>query len=252
MTAVRTRLEAAAKAGRGSHAGLIFSRYLLQQESPDDRAQLLEHTRKAARNAQAIYKLAFDRWQADTMGHVSGVYRVRSRLITGLGAKGVLETGIRLHHTYGTPLIPGSGLKGMAAHHLRSAYQDAAEFSVAAVHKTLFGSTASGGHITFQDAWILPESLESEREGLVPDVITSHHPKYYSGEAIPPHDSEDPNPVTFLSVRGRFRVVVDCDGAGEKGMEWGRFALRLLEEAFERSGAGGKTSSGYGRLSRVK
>src|ERR1700680_515711 len=40
-----------------------------------------------------------------------------SRLIVGLGSENVLETGIRLHHTYGLPVIPGSALKGLAAHY---------------------------------------------------------------------------------------------------------------------------------------
>jgi CRISPR-associated protein Cmr6 len=38
----------------------------------------------------------------------------RSRLIVGLGGKGVLETGITLHHVTGLPIIPGSALKGLA------------------------------------------------------------------------------------------------------------------------------------------
>lgn len=37
-----------------------------------------------------------------------------NRLIVGLGTKGMLEVGIRLHHLYGYPIIPGSALKGLA------------------------------------------------------------------------------------------------------------------------------------------
>ncbi len=37
-----------------------------------------------------------------------------TRCIVGLGAKGAREVGIRLHHLYGFPIIPGSALKGLA------------------------------------------------------------------------------------------------------------------------------------------
>jgi CRISPR-associated protein Cmr6 len=252
MTAVRDRLANVAKLRQGSHAGLILSRYFREHDDKNvGRREVLDHARAASQEAYAVYKLAFDRWELDTRKLSSGVFRVRSRLITGLGSKGVLETGIRLHHTYGTALIPGSGLKGTAAHYCREAYgSDTQEFPL---NETLFGSTGSGGHITFQDAWILPDCIAAgSREGLLPDVMTSHHPKYYSGENIPPHDSEDPNPVSFLSVRGRFRIVVECDVPNETGRKWAEFALRLVEEALDQRGAGGKTNSGYGRMTRDK
>ena len=44
------------------------------------------------------------------------------RLIVGLGSENVLETGIRLHHTYGLPIIPGSAFKGLAAHYCHEAW----------------------------------------------------------------------------------------------------------------------------------
>lgn len=34
--------------------------------------------------------------------------------VVGLGAKGTLEMGLTLHHTYGFPIIPGSSLKGLS------------------------------------------------------------------------------------------------------------------------------------------
>jgi len=40
--------------------------------------------------------------------------RAASRVVVGLGAESVLETGLRLHRVYGFPIIPGSALKGLA------------------------------------------------------------------------------------------------------------------------------------------
>ncbi len=247
MTAVRDNLVRVARAGNGAHAGLIFGRYL-EEQTEDGKKRLFDHTLRACRNAQGIYRLAWDRWLEETRDLTSALFRVQTRLITGLGAKGVLETGIRLHHTYGIPLIPGSGLKGTVAHYCREAYPESPDFPAAEVRQALFGTAGNAGHIRFQDAWMMPDSLTANGEGLLRDVMTSHHPKYYAGDSIAPHDGEDPNPVAFLSVRGRFRVVVECDVPGPEGARWSAFALQLLEEALKTSGVGGKTSSGYGRL----
>ncbi len=266
MSAVRERLKHLTRERRGSHAGLVLKRYYAGDDSEGNernvnRRNVLEHAQRACEQAHGVYKLAFERWEEETRGLPGGVLRIRSRLITGLGNKGVLETGIRLHYTYGTPIIPGSGLKGLAAHYCRSAY--GADTEEAPISEMLFGSTGSGGHITYQDAWILPECIAEltkegrikerrNREGLLMDVMTPHHGEYYAGKEVPPHDSEDPNPVSFLSVRGKFRIVVECDVSDENGQKWAELALRILEEALHKDGVGGKTSSGYGRMARDK
>ena len=38
--------------------------------------------------------------------------RVSGKIVAGLGFRGVLEAGLALDHTWGTPVIPGSSLKG--------------------------------------------------------------------------------------------------------------------------------------------
>ena len=82
--------------------------------------------------------------------------------------------------------------------------------------------------------------------------MTPHHSGYYTGEGVPT-DFDDPNPVTFLSVRGSFEVRVGCeDPDPEVRKKWEELALRILGEAFKNCGAGGKTRSGYGRMKWVK
>jgi CRISPR-associated protein Cmr6 len=74
--------------------------------------------------------------------------------------------------------------------------------------------------------------------------MTPHHGKYYlTPEANAPTDFDDPNPVTFLSVTGKFRLAVSC-----QNQEWADFTLKLLKAALKDWGIGGKTSSGYGRM----
>jgi CRISPR type III-B/RAMP module RAMP protein Cmr6 len=186
-----------------------------------------------------------------------------SRLIVGLGSENVLETGIRLHHTYGLPLIPGSALKGLASHfcdtvwgqrHLgdlakdeNKAFRRDVPDKAPRYHELLFGTTDDGGIITFHDAWILPDSLADR--GLSLDVMTPHHPKWQTNQA-PPTDFVSPVPVSFLSVSGTFRVAVSWVGPAEhpSAQDWTELAFQLLKASLADWGVGGKTSSGYGQL----
>jgi CRISPR-associated protein Cmr6 len=70
-------------------------------------------------------------------------------------------------------------------------------------------------------------------------------------ESAAPTDFDDPNPVTFLSVAGDFRVVVACDAGNEAGDRWAARALQLVTEALAHWGVGGKTSAGYGRMHAI-
>lgn len=181
---------------------------------------------------------------------------VLGRMVIGLGAKGVLEMGITLDHTWGVPFLPGSALKGIAAAaaHRFSGDKDWQKFdnwpeaapapSAAQLtdYQVLFGTTGNGGVVTFHDAWWNPAG-----ESAVPlelDVMTVHHPDYYQANDDPaaPTDFDQPVPVPFLSGRGKFLIVLEGPAAWTKAAaEWLRIGLREL-------GIGAKTSSGYGRI----
>lgn len=229
---------------KAAHAGLILASYL---QSTDDKGEgkrrLLDQAIKAAAQAGPIYKLAFERWKVATTGEdtVSTELRVLGRLLVGLGGENVLETGITLHHTYGMPVIPGSALKGLATHYCSREWGlHNQELREGGVHyRTIFGTTEDSGHVIFHDSWVCPGS-----KGLVMDVLTPHHGDYYSGKSgAAPTDFDDPNPVAFLSVVGRFRLAVSCQDRA-----WADFTLRLLKSALKEWGVGGKTNSGYGRM----
>jgi len=263
---------------RGSHPGLMLQRYLIKQsdstERPDptERRKLLDAACEAVRNSalRAIYVEAYRLWERSFAGgrpFRSKRLATAGRLIVGLGSENVLETGLRLHHTYGVPLIPGSALKGLASHycdevwgqrHLgedappqnkqfrRKRPTDAVEGEY---HRLIFGTTEDSGVITFHDAWIVPESLEDGALRL--DVMTPHHPKWQTNEA-PPTDFDSPVPVSFLSVAGTFDVRISWSGPAatpsEKAEAWIDLAMKILCEALAEWGVGGKTSSGYGRF----
>jgi CRISPR type III-B/RAMP module RAMP protein Cmr6 len=260
---------------RGQHAGLLLQRYLCENATgdgkPDEKRALLHAAIQAAASphVRALYKMAFDRWSAALPNDPSPVDLVTAgRLIVGLGSENVLETGIRLHHTYGMPVIPGSALKGLAAHYCdqvwraqnerfkkptpeeyeayRTYLRDQGPRPDDNFHRLLFGSTDDSGCIVFYDSWLTPDSPSP----LVLDVMTPHHPRWNDlTNPVAPTDFDSPTPVPFLSVMGKLRVAVAwCGPASEKAQRWTELALGLLCDALKDWGVGGKTTSGYGRL----
>ena len=259
-TACRAAL--ANRGGKTAHAGLLLASYLTTNgDDGAGRRKLLAEAAKASRNSRDLYAKAFARWKQHTPGAERNL-TVQGRLVIGLGTESVLETGLTLHHTYGTPIIPGTALKGLASHYCDRVWgqtEEKREFRrevrdgglrCGRHYETLFGTTDDSGHILFRDAWILPEALGPENQGLVLDVMTPHHAAYSMAqpESAAPTDFDDPNPVSFLSVAGAFRVAVACDAEGEAGDRWTKLALELVAEALAQWGVGGKTNAGYGRL----
>lgn len=270
--------------GGGRHPGLLLQRYLCENATGEDgnaeeKRAILQAAINAAVNEEvrALYRIAYDRWSAslpsDSIHADLATPERDSRLIVGLGSENVLEPGVRLHHTYGMPIIPGSALKGLAAHycdqiwgdrHIETPSVDAHRFrserrevkqrsqkaeSAGEYHQLLFGTTDDSGCITFHDAWYIPDS---SAQPLVLDVMTPHHPKWLDG-SVPPTDFDSPTPVPFLSVIGAFRVAVSWHGpASDKAKNWTELARSLLCDALKDWGVGGKTTSGYGRIVDLK
>jgi CRISPR-associated protein Cmr6 len=214
---------------RRANAGLRLDKFM-DQWSPD--WKLLAQPRMD----DGAYRLAYQRWERhwsqDAVGRILVRGRVAARLAAGLGGESALEVGIRLHHCYGTPVIPGSAIKGV----LRARIQDSR------LQEFLFGNQESTAFAMFQDAWWIPES----RSPLVLDVITVHHPDYYAGKHAPT-DFDNPTPVQFLSVRGSFLFIAEFLGDDASG-HWKAYLERLLKDTLEKDGIGGKRSAGYGRF----
>jgi CRISPR-associated protein Cmr6 len=243
------------RASRGQHPGLLLQRYLCENATgdngnPEEKRAILLAAINAAHNAEVtqLYKDAFSRWR-QSLPELTAAKDLQTagRLIVGLGSENVLETGITLHHTYGLPWIPGSALKGLAAHYCAQVwgptepkFRKEAEY-----HRLLFGTTDESGCIIFHDGWFIPDS---EKEPLKLDVMTPHHLNWLDG-SVPPTDFDSPTPVPFLSVAGRFHIAVSwCGPANDRSRNWTELTLSLLADALHYWGIGGKTSSGYGRL----
>ena len=263
----------------GQNASLLLARYLKETKVDDSDKERAQAARDGLFSAavgavddsavNSLYEMAFEARKRE-LDRISSAraFETTSRLIAGLGASNVLETGLTLNPIYGVPMIPGSSIKGIAAHYCSKVWGAAnSDFlsplinekskssrKAGEVYEAIFGKVgdnpdnAEAGYIRFYDAWMLPGSM---RGSLVKDVMTPHHGGYYGDEkgTTPPSDFDDPNPVTYLSVRGKFEVRIECLESDESvRKEWEALIFRLIEEAFKFSGAGGKTGSGYGRM----
>ncbi|NLL37340.1 MAG: type III-B CRISPR module RAMP protein Cmr6 [Fretibacterium sp.] len=282
MQAIRSNLVEQLELSDGQNASLLLSRYLKeikvgeaeQEKAQEARKELFRVAQGAVKDegVGSLYKAAFESRQKALDGITEARnFKTTSRLIAGLGASSVLETGLTLNPIYGTPMIPGSSLKGIAAHYCSTVLGRADEGFLSPLteerskgtrkagqfYEILFGKVgdneeeSEAGFLNFYDAWILPGSL---KDSLWHDVMTPHHSNYYGDneDRIAPTDFDDPNPVTFLSVKGEFEVRLGCaDPQDAVQKSWLLLAFDILKGALEYYGVGGKTRSGYGRMEHV-
>ncbi len=225
----------------GDHAGLAMQKLYSQHDEKGEAAQQLLNAIAKMSVSSDAYKAAFKRWHntIKSLEHLTFTATTSSALAIGLGNASPLEVGLTIHHTYGTPYLPGSAIKGLLTR-AATAHRLSTEAKL-----ILFGSTETGAHITYWDAMLEPSSTTP----FQPDVITVHHPKYYNSsekDRAFPTDFDDPIPVAFLSVRPdtKFRIALSSSSKGSS--EWLHLAAELLKYALEQMGLGGKTNAGYG------
>lgn len=194
------------------------------------------------------------------------------RWVTGLGNASVYENGMMLHHVYGFPYLPGSGVKGMVRTWMINecfGIDEEAENSALQhpIFKAIFGHGKLGdveghrGGVYFFDAYPLLMPT------VTPDVMNNHFQDYYEGKT-PPADWLQPNPIFFLSCKGgRFRFQLGLKAAKTKLAAYGDFAKLVserfnneitaesslldltaawLKDALHEHGIGAKTAVGYG------
>ena len=228
------------------HAGLLLQQGWEEHVEGEAKAK---HVRKVCEvNVDSLYDRAFHRWQEATADQTR--FRqlrldLKSRLFIGTAGGGALETSCAISHSYGVPYIPGSSIKGVVNTHARQRFDGGDGHKVC---DELFGSGAGqqpsaglAGLIGFHDAWWVPRSAQAP---LVPEVVTSHHPEYYSRDGkSPATDFDSPVPNAQVAVQGSFLFVM------EGPCEWLELAADILTDALHTRGLGAKTRAGYGYFS---
>jgi CRISPR-associated protein Cmr6 len=235
--------------GPGSNAGLWLDRWL--RDSGEKGAGKQEHLLVAVDTVRVpeAYSRWYARWRQMVAGcppaTVMAEVEVEGRMAIGLGAESVLETAITLDRCFGVPCLPGPALKGLAAAAARRGPAEAwrpGKAGTEMAYRTVFGDTESSGYVTFHDGVWIPEG---DRLPLDLDVMTVHHSKYYQDGTAPPAEWDDPNPVSFLSARGKYLLALSGP------QRWAERALEILVGALAGDGIGAKTAAGYGRMKVV-
>ena len=182
---------------------------------------------------------------------------------TGLGNEHPLENGFAFLTPYGLPYLAGSGIKGVirtAAEELASGeWGDVKGWNEDAI-RTLFGpgeedrtrdTHPQQGALRFWDA--LPILYKDE---MSVEIMTPHHSEYYQGKHSP-HNSENPNPISFLAVpaKSKFTFFVECNAGLLRDDTLRQTWRNLLEAAFDHAGKwlgfGAKTAVGYGAIEKL-
>jgi CRISPR type III-B/RAMP module RAMP protein Cmr6 len=266
----------------GENLGRNFGQDLDGKPKPLRKA-LYERAIDALRLGQpavAAYKLFFERWRRELCDRPQGLKVIEieasSRVLLHPSSNASVTDGsLLLHHTYGVPYLPGSGLKGLARAWLRRT-TDAAERREgsrsdardSALVRSLFGYLprpdeptkddvpSQAAVVEFHDALWLPEApadpdgLKAWKSPLALDIVNPHHTKYYTGDEAP-GDTEEPVPTHRLSVAPGTRFLLVLEGATSDAGPWVDYlANDVLVPALDTMGFGAWTSAGYGRFAK--
>ena len=251
--------------------GLAYDVLGASPSSNDD-----ERGRSKWLEAPEDYRMHYLRWKA-SFGSEAKLSEVAmaSRLLVGHGNPSAAEEiGLTVHRSWGTPIIPGTALKGLVASYVDAVYGPDPDASATSHvnrddwaaptwkgrrvirppgkwHGTIFGSPPVGtdyrhglkGGVTFHDALYIPG--EERNRPYEVDILTVHQKPYYDARGRDwPNDWNDPVPVRILTVRPGTRFLLALEGP-PKALE---LAMKLLLTALAEWGVGGKTSLGYGRI----
>ena len=233
------------------NAGLVFERFVLDWDGDGTKKKtaLKDVKDAAARGDRQLLKAWNARWEAGARAMQAEPFTLRTdwRLIAGLGRKGPLEVGFTFHR-YGFPILPGSSVKGLARAYaalVEEKSENDPDFQAIFGKAPPKGSSqdeGQSGSAIFLDA--IPDGLPT----LDLDIMNQHYPNYYSkGQA--PTDSQNPNPVYFLTVApsSPFRFAVGWHGPMDDTARRRRnLAQQWLIGGLSTLGAGSKTSAGYG------
>jgi CRISPR-associated protein Cmr6 len=213
------------------------------------------------------YQPRYERWKrlhAQPGGRARRVFEVETvgrLLLHPSTGQTVTEGSVLMHHTYGIPYLPGSGLKGLAREMGRMLSEPKSDFR--GDLDLLFGPERQDADqkpgatpredraalVDFLDALWVPSTVDSPLEL---DVVTPHHSSYYTqGDNVPPADWEQPVPNQRLTVGSGVRFLVVLEGVGDDSAlldPWLDLAQGLVVRALEELGFGAWTRAGYGRM----
>jgi len=240
-------------ARRCRNPGLLFERYTPEIQGSQDKQRSLQAIRRCEPDRRAL-----DAYRArlhalvEAADAITFTARTDWRFVTGVGRNTPFEVGFTFHRLYGFPVIPGSGLKGLArawAYFRLKEEKPKDKPEEDPLFAAVFGhamegdeSAASAGGAVFFEA------VPLDQPELELDVMTPHYSDYYSDKKnrVPPSDDQNPVPIPFLTVKEGVRFVFAVGWRGEANSKAHAQAVEWLKAGLENLGAGAKTAAGYG------
>jgi CRISPR-associated protein Cmr6 len=212
-----------------------------------------------------LYKHALSRWRktiAASPDIVCFEMEVSSPLVVGKGDQNVHEFGISLQLPWGTPLIPGSAVKGVLSSFAHeqgggdwnkgalAARDNGIDAFSGQLSLLMFGGMDSdnntfAGCLDFYDAWWVPGTGNSP---FAEDIINVHNRSYYQAGKSWPAGVDSPVPNKFVVVRPGEKFLFAVKGT----KNWRELAKDMLTQAAAAYGFGAKTRVGYGRMKYIK
>jgi CRISPR-associated protein Cmr6 len=214
------------------------------------------------------------------------------RMVVGLGGHSVYETSMTLHHIYGFPYIPASGIKGVVRSWIiteifgQNVDSEARAFNESQQMCDIFGCPES---FSYEDESKNKHTIDtyykahkketgiSEKQGeilffdafptnppkLKMDVMTPHYGDYYKEKwdkkpspNTYPTDTQNPVPIPFLTVENTpFQFILGSKSDeldSEKYKIEGKTIAEWLKDALENHGIGAKTAVGYGFMNQTE
>lgn len=264
----------------------------LREVKYENKVAALSDAKKLNENDKKTMTALFERQKRayEAIANSNSLLRLESiataPFTTGLGNEHPLENGFAFLNPYGLPYLPGSGVKGVlrqAARELASGvwgdahgWSDDKSYSLRigdeivrySMFDAFFGLESRDGEtnhirgaLSFWD--VIPQI---KGDSLMVEIMTPHQGHYYQqkpyeGNIITPHESGQPNPISFLTVPpgSGFIFHVLCDLAhlrrlapdlAEEG-RWKTLLHAAFEHAFEWLGFGAKTAVGYGAMKEI-
>lgn len=202
---------------------------------------------KAELPADAPYRRAFVRWKELWEEQASGkrasvrALKFAHRVLIDSSQASLWENHIALMKPYGIPFLPGSSLKGLAKDFAAQLNQPEP------LIQSVFGNGGAHKKVDIKNAWWVPDSAPvatggSNRQPLVREGVTPHHPRFYSSKGkVPPTPLDDPEPSPQLATHGCYLFVVTGPNP------WADYALDLLQVGLECEGIGARSPE-YGRI----
>lgn len=235
------------------HLGLIFDRFprllnranLLIEEAA--RRDWLEEfcklangpTQTSKRRLQAVHA-RLDAIMAAGHGQ-RRVFTTTERLATGLGNPNAADIGFSFDFACGLPGLAGSAVKGLVREGAEIAAAGGQRIADLLGEGPTSASEGQGGILIFLDA------LPQEWPRFEIDIITRHHAPDALATQRTPLETDQPNPIPFLTVAAGTSFVFRILGGTHATSETYETVWTWLARALD-FGAGAKTAVGYGRM----